>query len=146
MSNYKKILVAIDVSDESAQVLRAAIEVAKDGGEAAEISVIHVAENFLASYSMYGYNPAIDEQNLQRLIGDELAAIVDTAGLDPDCLNLVSGRAADIIVQQAEQQGCDLIVLGSHGRHGVKLLLGSTANAVLHRAYCDVLAVRIKAP
>ncbi len=37
----------------------------------------------------------------------------------------------------------DLIVLGTHGRHGLGLILGSTANGVLHGASCDVLAVRI---
>ena len=39
--------------------------------------------------------------------------------------------------------GADLIVVGSHGRHGLALLLGSTANGVLHGATCDVLAVRV---
>ena len=53
------------------------------------------------------------------------------------------GNAANEIVQYAKDNNIDLIVLGSHGRHGVKLLLGSTANAVLHHATCDVLAVRI---
>lgn len=37
-----------------------------------------------------------------------------------------------------------MIIIGSHGCHGIKLLLGSTANAILHEANCDVLAVRIK--
>ncbi|WP_292363901.1 universal stress protein, partial [Methylophaga sp. UBA1464] len=37
----------------------------------------------------------------------------------------------------------DLIVVGSHGRKGIKMLLGSTANAILHHARCDVLAVRL---
>jgi universal stress protein A len=37
----------------------------------------------------------------------------------------------------------DLVVVGSHGRHGLSLLLGSTANGVLHGAGCDVLAVRV---
>ena len=44
---------------------------------------------------------------------------------------------------QAKEQTCDLIVVGSHGRHGLALLLGSTANDVLHGAPCDVLAVRL---
>ena len=48
------------------------------------------------------------------------------------------------IVATAEEQHVDLIVLGSHGRHGLALLLGSTANGVLHHAKCDVLAVRLK--
>jgi len=38
---------------------------------------------------------------------------------------------------------CDLVVMGSHGRHGMRLLLGSTANAVLHDMPCDILAVKI---
>jgi universal stress protein A len=37
----------------------------------------------------------------------------------------------------------DLIIIGSHGRHGIRILLGSTANAILHSAKCDVLAVRV---
>ena len=44
----------------------------------------------------------------------------------------------------AKEQRCDLIVVGSHGRHGLALLLGSTANDILHGAPCDVLAVRLK--
>ncbi|MCV6604433.1 MAG: universal stress protein, partial [Porticoccaceae bacterium] len=44
----------------------------------------------------------------------------------------------------AEENQVDLIVVGSHGRHGLALLLGSTANGVIHGAGCDVLAVRIR--
>jgi universal stress protein A len=47
------------------------------------------------------------------------------------------------IARVAKENTFDLIVVGSHGRHGVALLLGSTANAVLHGAPCDVLAVRV---
>jgi universal stress protein A len=44
----------------------------------------------------------------------------------------------------AEELDADLIVLGTHGRHGLGLMLGSTANAVLHGAPCDVLAVKVR--
>jgi len=44
----------------------------------------------------------------------------------------------------AKEQGCDLIVVGSHGRHGLALLLGSTSNDLLHGAPCDTLAVALK--
>ncbi|MGB2272178.1 MAG: universal stress protein [Pseudomonadales bacterium] len=54
------------------------------------------------------------------------------------------GRPTDLIVEVAERESVDLIILGSHGKHGVALLLGSTADGVLHHAQCDVLAVRIK--
>ena len=48
------------------------------------------------------------------------------------------------ITRVAEEQNVDLIVVGSHGRHGLGALLGATADGVVHYAHCDVLAVRIK--
>ena len=47
------------------------------------------------------------------------------------------------MAKEAQKLNADLIVVGSAGRHGMRLLLGSTANAVLHSAECDVLAVRV---
>ena len=57
--------------------------------------------------------------------------------------HLIFGRPETEIHALAEQIGADLIVVGSHGRTGLALLLGSTANGVLHGATCDVLAVRV---
>ena len=57
---------------------------------------------------------------------------------------LLWGIPKQEIINVAEQQQVDLIVVGSHGRHGLALLLGSTANSILHTAKCDVLAVRLK--
>ena len=54
------------------------------------------------------------------------------------------GPAKQIILDEAKKHDTDLVIVGSHGRHGVRLLLGSTANAVLHGAECDVLAVRVQ--
>ncbi len=51
--------------------------------------------------------------------------------------------ATHAIVEYAKEQDINLIVVGSHGKHGIDVLLGSTANGVMHRAPCDVLAVRI---
>lgn len=56
----------------------------------------------------------------------------------------VYGQPRQEIHRLAAEQACDLIVVGSHGRHGLALLLGSTANDVLHGAPCDVLAVHLK--
>ena len=53
------------------------------------------------------------------------------------------GAPKNVIIHQAEKLKADLIIVGSHGRHGIQLLLGSTANGVIHHAHCDVLAVRI---
>ena len=57
---------------------------------------------------------------------------------------LIWGSAKEEICALAEQENVDLIMVGSHGRHGLALLFGSTANNVLHHAPCDVLAVRLK--
>ncbi|MFS9629926.1 universal stress protein [Klebsiella pneumoniae] len=63
-----------------------------------------------------------------------------------DC-HLTYGQPRQEIHHLAKEKACDLIVVGSHGRHGLALLLGSTANDVLHGAPCDVLAVKlVKAP
>jgi universal stress protein A len=53
------------------------------------------------------------------------------------------GATKSRILQVAEDVVADLIICGSHGRHGLSLLLGSTANAILHGAKCDVLTVRL---
>ena len=63
---------------------------------------------------------------------------VTVIGLGPGGGADLTGRA------RAALEACDLIVVGSHGRHGLALLLGSTANDVLHGAPCDVLAVHLK--
>ena len=58
-------------------------------------------------------------------------------------MKLAFGHPRQEIHRVTEEQSCDLIVVGSHGRHGLALLLGSTANDVLHGAPCDVIAVRL---
>jgi universal stress protein A len=52
------------------------------------------------------------------------------------------GHISSEILAFAENEHVDLIITGSHGVHGLQLLLGSTSNAILHGAKCDVLAVR----
>jgi universal stress protein A len=63
--------------------------------------------------------------------------------LQKDDCHLTYGQPRQEIHHLAKEKACDLIVVGSHGRHGLALLLGSTANDVLHGAPCDVLAVKL---
>ena len=58
-------------------------------------------------------------------------------------MHVILGAPGPEIRELASTTMADLIVIGSHGRHGFSLLLGSTANAVLHDAGCNVLAVRL---
>lgn len=70
--------------------------------------------------------------------------MADQLGIDQDARWLVWGNPKQEITHIAVRGNVDLIVVGSHGRHGLALLLGSTANAVLHYAKCDVIAVRLQ--
>jgi len=140
---YRKVLVAVDLSDESEQVLRAAAEIA--AANEAEILILHVTDNPVTLYSQWSdYVVPYSEDKIRELLFSKLADLVESLGLNKSLITIDFGRAIDLIVDKADKEECDLIVVGSHGRHGVKLLLGSTANGVLHHASCDVLAIRVR--
>ncbi|MBX9705739.1 MAG: universal stress protein, partial [Gammaproteobacteria bacterium] len=56
---------------------------------------------------------------------------------------IATGAINTVIAGLAEKLQADLIVVGSHGRHGLRLLLGSHTDSILHHSPCDVLAVRL---
>jgi universal stress protein A len=143
MSLYQTLVVALDTSDEAAEVLATAASLVK--GSDARIEIIHATERPLIAYgAMTTAAVAIpSEMEIKESLFPGLAAKVEAAGFSRENLHIRFGRAADVIVGLADEVEADVIVIGSHGRHGVKLLLGSTANAVLHQARCDVLAVRV---
>jgi universal stress protein A len=143
MTEYKNVLVAVDLAGEAALVLQRAVDRVVAGGQ---LSIVHVLE---PSYFYYGMEPAIGtlpdsfEADMLARAKDQLSSLGRPFDIPPARQYLERGHAATQILRLAEDKGVDLIVVGSHGRHGWRLLLGSTANAVLHGARCDVLAVRI---
>jgi len=145
MTTYRHILVALDLGEESLLVLKKAHQLAQQNQ--AELSAIHVIEPLIeSSYLAFDGTISTDLLPIQDEIEssaktklNKLAASIDLA---KENQLIEIGRPADTIHQLGEKMSCDLIVIGSHGRHGLGLLLGSTANAVLHGAKCDVLAVR----
>lgn len=139
---YSKILTAIDLSDESAAIAdRAASLASRDG---AELHVMHVVESLSMAY---GGDIPMDftdiQDQLQQQAEQRLGEFSARLNVPAERQHLLVGRPESQIHHQAEEIGADLIVVGSHGRHGLALLLGSTANGVLHGAQCDVLAVRV---
>jgi len=80
----------------------------------------------------------------QRLL-DALGQELRTSGVETS-LHLAVGHAAQQILVAAGELAVDLIVLGSRERHGLSLLVDFTEDSVLHKAPCDVLAVRVKPP
>jgi len=133
----------MDVSDEARQVLDRAQDLARCYG--ARLTLLHVVEPVIVdtSYDLIGPLPVeIDEPLLERG-----RAFLDRIARESqiDARQVVElGPVKGTILEYASDNAVDLIVIGTHGRHGVKLLLGSTANAVLHGTPCDIHAVRIR--
>lgn len=143
MSHYKNILLALALEPESdSKVIAKAKEIVAAFGS--KIWVVHAVE-YLSSYgAAYGVAAGIDVDMVLKTEAEQLMAkIVDDLGIPDNQWTVLDGPAKQMILAEAERSKADLIIVGSHGRHGVQLLLGSTANAILHAATCDVLAVRV---
>jgi len=95
----------------------------------------------------YGTVIPLDQDSSYDLLEAEKAKLMQLGDqLYVDLANrwMLWGVPKQEIIHIAEQENVDLIVVGSHGRHGLALLLGSTANSVLHYAKCDVMAIRLQ--
>lgn len=147
MAGYRKIAVAIDLSSESNAILTRARDVAAADGE---IHLIYVQEPMDSVYmGVVPYGPVFVgmdevEENLRSELQEKLDSIGEEYGVPAEQRHFLSGTPAREIHRFAQEHDTDLIVLGTHGQKGVQLLLGATANSVLHGSACDVLAVRMK--
>jgi universal stress protein A len=142
VSNYQTLLMAVDLSEDS-QAVGAKAAALRDA-YGAQLHVIHVIEPLSFAY---GGDIPMDFSGIQEEIhqqaSTQLKAFGDKYGVAEANQHIVLGRPEVEIHALAEELGVDLVVVGSHGRHGIALLMGSTANGVLHGATCDVLAVRV---
>jgi len=143
---YQHILVAVDLTDECHPVMERAQALAT--ASQARLSLVHIVEPLAMAF---GGDVPMDLSALQQEQFDQARERLESfagrySALSSDQRHLAYGQPRQEIHRLALEQGCDLIVVGSHGRHGLALLLGSTANDVLHGAPCDVLAVRLKKP
>ena len=143
MNSYKHVLVAVDFSAETKAILDKAVEISQINQSG--LTLFHAVECSDALYVSDLVMPVdmelcedMAKKAKNRLI--ELAGELDLADVETQ---VSIGVAKHEIIRAAKEAKVDLIVLGSHGRHGLQLLLGSTANGVLHLAQCDVLAVRV---
>lgn len=137
---YKHILLATDLSDEAEFILTKVRSIR--GYTGAKLSLIHVVEP-MPGYS-YAYLGIEDiEGQLIEESRTALAKIGQALAVDKKDQWIEVGPTKSKIHAVAQDIGADLIMCGSHGRHGLSLLLGSTANAILHGAKCDVLVARL---
>jgi universal stress protein A len=144
MSNYQHVLLAVDYTKHSVYVAEKARVLANK--YQAKLSVIHVLDNIPMPDTNYGTVIALDQIAPDELLEAEKIKFMELGDqLAIDVVNrwMVWGIPTQEIINIADQEQVDLIIVGSHGRHGLALLLGSTANSVLHHAKCDVMAVRL---
>lgn len=144
MSNaYKNILVAIDLSEESRKVLLQAKEIAARN-QHAKLSVVHTLEPLGFAY---GGDIPMDLTSIQDQLDAHarlrLQELLEGIDIPKENQYVLVGMPDTETHRLANEKEIDLIVVGSHGRHGFQLLLGSVSSGVLHGAPCDVLAVRV---
>ena len=151
VARYNRILIAVDGSDEADAVMAAALKLDPRG--AAEHHVVTVVQPIVAGAggidgASIGASWSLKELEAaaMREIGDAVRERAARSGVLPDRVSVLYGRPAAEIHAQARKIHAALIVIGAHGRHALpRLMLGSTANAVLHGAPCDVMTVRVGA-
>lgn len=143
MPGYQKLLVLLDLSDDSERVAIAGRDLAAHSQ--AGIVLLHVVEFVPVEPMGEALMPTVQIE--EELIGrsheklNELAARLGLAGA---AVRVEAGNTKAEILRVAEEERADLIVLGSRERHGLAILVNLTEDTVLHAAHCDVLAVRLR--
>lgn len=148
---YKNLLIATDGSELGDKALDAALDLARQNG--ASLTILTATYPVATGIGSGGFGTIDAGPILARLeeayateAADLLAAArhkAQEAGIAAETLHLPRHRPADGILETVSEKGCDLIIMGSHGRRGLnRLLLGSQAAEVLARATIPVLIVK----
>lgn len=145
MQSYKKVLIAVDLSENSKAVINRAEDLFANVD--VELHLVHVIVPVVGDYSFeLSLSDYDDFQHAhQRAVGKELAKLIEDTRLQipEERIHLLSGHVAKELHGLVNEIGIDLLVIGSHGYGAVMSVLGSTTNAVLHNIKCDALTVRI---
>ena len=146
---YQRILIATDGSDISRTAVSSAIELASAVG--AELVVLNVVPRYPVSYFEGGITISVEDiARTEKQWSDRGQAVVDAVQLEAKAqgvaVNAVvvqSDLVAESIISAAKKHGCDLVVMASHGRKGIKrILLGSETQHVLTHSTVPVLVLR----
>lgn len=144
---YQRILLPTDGSEASWRAISAGIDFAKEVG--AQVIGLHATPSFhtftanaeMLEQTREGYE-ATSKAGAQRML-DRIAAAARDAGVPCTCVHVESDNPYEAIVSTARQHACDLIIMASHGRRGIKgLLLGSETQKVLVHSAIPVLVHR----
>jgi universal stress protein A len=143
MDGYQNILVAADFSETGDNAVKMADALA--GRFGASLTILHVLEHFPEDMPVNVIPP--EDVDPQKFLTDRARSYLEKLsvriGQPGAALEVVvsAHSASREIVQYAQRHGMDLIVVGSHGKHGIQGMSGSTANSVMQAATVDVLVV-----
>jgi len=148
MGVYRRILLAVDLTTDSQPIAERAKAIA--AAHSADLDMLHVVEPLplvapLDSAEIFAPTVLQTQDEIVAGARQRLAKLAADVGLATGRAQVIVGNTQIEILRAAREHGADLIVLGSRERHGLSLLVDFTEDAVLHKASCDVLAVRVKA-
>jgi universal stress protein A len=143
MSDYRQLLVAIDLSDQSRAIATKSVELARQWQ--AQLRLLHVIEFVPVEPMSDALVPVvqIDDRVITRA-REQMQALATALGIPTDSCRVATGNVKAEILRQARELNADLIVLGCRERHGLSILVNLTEDTVLHGAPCDVLAMRVR--
>jgi nucleotide-binding universal stress UspA family protein len=141
---FQHILVTTDLSADARRAYPLALALAKAAG--ARLTLLHVVEIARSVPHAAPFAPPLAAPSSEALVEDAERALQaelgQLDGITREAAVVVAGETGAAIAQQAQQRGCDLIVLSTHGHSGLRrLVLGSVAESTMRHAKVPVLAV-----
>ena len=143
MQLYRSVLLAIELNPQTDHfIIKRAQQLLQE--HAPELHLVHAIEHsqVYAEESGVAFDDRFKEK-LHKEAAEEIDKLAQQLAIAKHAQTIAVGTASEIIMQQAKSIAADLIIIGSHGHRGWRMLLGSTAQSVLQAAHCDVLAVSI---
>jgi universal stress protein A len=149
--DYKHLLLAVDFARDAEAVIERALKLRTSCG--ARLSLLHVLEYVPQAVELMPMSYAGDmalpetfdlEGELIAAAQAQLDALGERLQVPAEDRHIQVGPTGHVIQATAQELGADLVILGSHGRHGLKALMGSTVKSVVHGLCCDLLCVRIQ--
>ncbi len=142
ITDWRHILVPVDFSLAAEQAVRRAVRIA-DRLEA-KITLLHVVEDLIL-YDEF-YDPIVPsdlalDESLLDAASERMSQLVERLEVPSPHVEVLLGSPKTTILQYIEAQEIDLVVMGAHGRRGLRRLLGSTTNGIVNSARCEVLSV-----
>ena len=142
MNGYQKALVALSLDEKADKALLKGV--ASRLAKSTEVLLVHVTDYMVSYEAAFGVSGGQDTEDLLSSEAEAyLKKLGEQFGVAQKRQKVLIGPPAAVLVDYCKEEKVDLVVVGNHERHGIKLLLGSTADGVVHQAPCDVLALHL---